>query len=348
VIAEWSTARALSGGDTAAAATRRLQVGATPDGSFRVCGLPLNTAVRLRATADSAETLDASTIRTPSSTYLARADLTLDRAVVLAARGAVFTGIVIADSTRAPIVGAEVALPDLGKSAMSDARGEFRITGIPAGEQRVVVRRLGYGAADTRLKFEGHETVERRVVLGRAVMLEPVTVSDRAIARSLESFEENRRVGLGHFLTRAEIAKYDGMTLRTVLQQIPDVRMVNGRTESAWVTSRRAPAALCPTPPPRDPTRPLRPGCLENHGYYVPFTYEAAQGMVPACYALVYVDGALMNGVREPVEPFDVSTIAPERIEAIEFYAGAAQTPLKYSRMGSNCGVLVIWTRRAR
>ena len=350
VIAEWGVAPERHSDTTAAVTTRRLEVGTTSDGSFRLCGLPLNTTVSLRAIADSAETADVSSIRIPSSRYLARVELTLDRPGELAARGAVFTGIVIADSTRAPIIGAEVALPDIGKSVVTDARGAFRITGIPAGEKRIVVRRLGYGAADTHLKFEGRKTVERRIVLGRAVLLEPVTVSERAIARSMESFEDNRRVGLGHFMTRAEIAKYDGMTLRTVLQQFTDVRMVNGRTESAWVTSRRAPAALCGTPPPRAPGGILRTdqACLENHGYYVPFTYEAAQGMVPACYAQVYVDGTLMNGVREPTEPFDVSTIAPERIEAIEFYAGAAQTPPKYSRMGSNCGVLVIWTRRAR
>jgi hypothetical protein len=53
-----------------------------------------------------------------------------------------------------------------------------------------------------------------------------------------------------------------------------------------------------------------------------------------------------MNGAIEPTEPFDISMIAPEQVEAVEFYAGPAQTPLKYSRMGSNCGVLVIWTRR--
>jgi hypothetical protein len=54
-----------------------------------------------------------------------------------------------------------------------------------------------------------------------------------------------------------------------------------------------------------------------------------------------------MNGSREPTQPFDLNTITPESIEAIEYYAGAAQTPVKYSRLGSNCGVLVIWTRRS-
>jgi hypothetical protein len=43
---------------------------------------------------------------------------------------------------------------------------------------------------------------------------------------------------------------------------------------------------------------------------------------------------------------FDVNSIAPDRIEAIEFYSSPAQTPAKYSGLGSVCGVLVIYTRR--
>ena len=87
--------------------------------------------------------------------------------------------------------------------------------------------------------------------------------------------------------------------------------------------------------------------CLKNHGFYVPDRAEANQGMPIACYALVYVDDVLMNGATEPTEPFDISSISPEQVEAVEFYSGPAQTPLKYSRMGSNCGVLAIWRRRS-
>ena len=139
-------------------------------------------------------------------------------------------------------------------------------------------------------------------------------------------------------MTRAELSKYDGMKLTGLLAQIPGIAVVSGRTSGAWVTSQRAPAALCPPQQAK--------GCLESHGYYVPDGVEARQGIVPACYSLVYVDHMLMNGAREPTEPFDVSTIPPERVEAVEYYAGAAQTPLEYSRSGSSCGVLVIWTRR--
>jgi hypothetical protein len=64
------------------------------------------------------------------------------------------------------------------------------------------------------------------------------------------------------------------------------------------------------------------------------------------CWAQVYLDGVLQNGMKEPTEPFDLKQIPVDRVEAIEFYAGGGETPLQYSRLGSQCGVLVIWTRR--
>ena len=114
--------------------------------------------------------------------------------------------------------------------------------------------------------------------------------------------------------------------------------MRRGRAEQAWVSSRHVRPPLCP---------PTSVECFRNHGFYVPDAADATEGMPIACYALVYINDVLMNGATEPTEPFDISQIAPDQVEGVEFYAGPAQTPLKYSRMGSNCGVLVIWRRRS-
>ncbi|MEW5918356.1 MAG: hypothetical protein AB1762_18280, partial [Gemmatimonadota bacterium] len=42
---------------------------------------------------------------------------------------------------------------------------------------------------------------------------------------------------------------------------------------------------------------------------------------------------------------FDVNSINPTHVAAIEFYAGAAQMPAQYNRTGSACGALLIWTK---
>jgi hypothetical protein len=326
---------------------RRSEVHGAPDGGFRFCGVPVNTTLSLRATADSAESDEPTVLRIPPDSRLVRVELTLDRAAELSSRSATFIGVVVSDSTREPIAGVEVALPDVAKSVNTDSHGAFRIAGIPAGDHQVLVRKIGYGAADTRVSFSGHETVERRVVLGRAVTLETVTVSEKMVERVMRDFEENRHVGLGHFMTRVELSKYDGMKLGGVVQQLPGVDFIHGRTGSEWVTSRRGPAPICPPGSPGEPDHLTLTGqCLQAHGYYIPDGAEIRQGIVMACYALVFIDGVLMNGAREPTEPFDVNTIAPEQVEAIEFYAGPSETPLRYSRMGSNCGVLALWRRR--
>ena len=38
--------------------------------------------------------------------------------------------------------------------------------------------------------------------------------------------------------------------------------------------------------------------------------------------------------------------LSPDQVEAIEYYSGPASTPMRYSRQNSNCGVIVIHTRR--
>lgn len=332
VVAEWRD------DSTDAARTQRIGSSTAPDGSFRLCGLPANTPISVHASTDSAESAAPVVVRVSSAVRLTRTDLPLERTRELAARGATFAGIVISDSTHLPIVAAEIAFPELGKTVLADSEGRFRVLGIPAGNQHLVVRRLGYGAAEATVPFAAHEIVERRIVLGQAISLSAVVVSEREVDRTMPGFEENRRVGLGSFLTRQDLEKFAGMRLATALQQTRGFGMVDGRGHQ-WPTSRRAPLPLCGN---ADYEK-----CMNSQGFYIPSPQEIAQGMRTACYAQVYIDGVLMNGGHEPTDPFDIGTLAPEQVEAIEYYASPAETPLKYSRMASTCGVLVIWRRRS-
>ena len=332
IVAEWQSTSSTD----SAAVVRQAKVQGGTDGLFRLCGVPANTAVKLRAVAEGAETADETTVKLQGGTRLARAELTLERLEALAMRGSVFIGVVVADSTHTPIPLAEVALPELNKSETTNSRGEFRISGIPAGEHRVSVRRIGYGAADTRLAFNGMETVERRVVLGRAITLEAVKVTATAYDKMRQSFDDNKRIGLGRFMTRDEIQKYDGMELATVLSTIPSTGIAYGRGHN-WLSSRLRP---------RDPLCNIPTNCgRAAYGFHVPDAFEAGQGMIIECWSLVFLDGVLQNGMRDPTEPFDLKQVPTDRVDKIEFYATSAETPLQYARKGSQCGVLVIWTR---
>jgi hypothetical protein len=173
------------------------------------------------------------------------------------------------------------------------------------------------------------------------VTLASVDVNAERLSPLLTEFEENRKLGLGHFLDRAEIAKLEGSHLSTLLEQVPGARFVHANGgNSAWL---------------------LTTIVFSNNPYY-PEKYELMKGLRIACYAQVFLDGTLMNRPvlmdpdinekaprgKRATPPFAVNSIPPTMIEAVEFYASPAQTPARYAGYGSECGVLVIHTRRAK
>jgi hypothetical protein len=284
ITAEWQ--RGTSDSSTA---IRQAKVQGAADGMFRLCGVPTNVAVKIRAVADGAETADDFTVTLQGGTRLTRTELTLERLEALASRGSVFIGVVVADSTHAPIALAEVALPELNKSETTNARGEFRITGIPAGEHRVSVRRIGFGAADTRLTFNGRETVERRVVLGTRDHARGSSGHGDGVRQTASELRRQhaRRVGALHDARSDREVRWEWSSR-------PCCRLCRrraSRTETGTAGSRAAVALMppCPGNPPSD-------GCLQQHGFYIPSYFERMQGMPKECWAHVWVDGVLQNG----------------------------------------------------
>ncbi len=335
VVAEWADLTLRAEGNAVATdrAKRYLETRTDAHGGFRLCGVPINAPLTITAEVDTAAATPVQ-LRIPADGRFARTELMLERRE---GRAATFTGTVVADSTNQPIQGAEVFLPELSKSTLTNDRGAFRLTDIPAGTHRVQVRRVGFGPADTPIEFGAGRTVERRIVLGRAVTLDSVIVEAAHRNVLLEDFEANRKLGLGHFLTRNEISKLEGGQLSGLLEGLPGLRLLRGIGSKAYILS------------------PVAPGSHGGTGVYAPEDFEKRDGVKMACYAQVWLDGMLMNrqvaqGPRgeRVTPPFDVNTVPPTQIEAVEWYATPAQTPQKYGGFGSACGVLVIHTRRVK
>jgi len=323
VVAEWNTTSLRAGRDIAVQRQNHWFEARTDSrGEFRMCGVPVNTPLVVRAETDSAGG-EPVPVRIPPSGRFARAELVLDRAAV---RVAVFSGAVLTDSSARPIAGAEVTLPELSKGVLTNEEGGFRMTQVPPGRHRVQVRRLGFGPLDTTITFAASQTVERRIYLRRVVTLDSVSVvAERVVIRS---FEEHRNIGLGHFFTREELAKQEGRKLSEILEQTSGVRVAQGQGNHAWIATSRGQRSL-------SPTDSLDPSDIRT-------------GANPyLCYAQVYVDRQIVYRHR-PGEPlFDINSISPDQIEAIEYYASPAQTPAEYTALGSQCGVVVIHTRRS-
>jgi outer membrane receptor for ferrienterochelin and colicin len=189
----------------------------------------------------------------------------------------------------------------------------------------VVVRRIGYGPLTVQIAIAARQTLERRIVLHKAVTLDSVVVT---AAGGIPAFEEHRKAGVGHFLTRADLEKHAGRLLSDVLAQIPGVGVVRGSGRSAWVIARR--------------------GARSLQGSNRLDSADSAMGAQSgACYSRVFLDNAsVYRGDRDGESLFDINSVSPDQIEAIEFYTGPAQIPLRYSNVSTVCGVLVLHTRR--
>jgi hypothetical protein len=339
VAAEWPQPYMKISGAVVERGTRPRWIETSTDarGRFRLCGVPVNVAVTLRAESDSAGVTDTLTI--PPGGRLARTSLVLDWE---APRGGVFAGFVVTDSNMLPIMGAEIAMPELDRRVQSNERGAFRLTDVPAGTHRVLVRRPGYGPMETQIAFASGETQQRRVVLS------PGASGDEGVAERLliPSFEENRAGGVGFFMTRTELDRQRERRLSDVLSRVPGVSISRGRANAGWIVKRQPPpaprrAADCP---PDERCEPPRNEA--GSGVYCPDDTESRQGVECGCYAQVYMNNSLLSR-GNPTPPFDINAIASEQVEALEYYRSAAETPLKYRTLDTACGVLIVWTRRS-
>ncbi len=312
VTAEW--------GDTRSPRTRA-SVTADGAGSFRFCSIPRDVEVSLRAALAN----DVSSMRTasiPSDRLMVTVELPLTETRVKTAK---LTGRVVTDSTQRPLEGAEVALTDISMTSRTDARGAFSLGEIPAGDHRLFVRRVGYSQLDTTMTFGEGATLNHTIRLDRVVALDSVKV---VADRRMNTFDENRNRGLGHFLDRAEMAKKEGQSFASVLAEIPGALIAGGSGGYNWLISKRG------------------GNTMSGAGLTGGDNNDRVHGSHMACHPRVYIDQMqIFTGrVGEPL--FNLNSISPDRIEAMEFYAGVAQVPAMYAGTNDACGVLVIWLRR--
>jgi hypothetical protein len=237
-------------------------------------------------------------------------------------------GTVLADSSNRPLAGAEVSIPRLGKSTVADSLGGFLLGGIEVGQEIVMVRRIGFTAVTTQLRFAAGDTLEVDILMLASVQRLPeVRVKGKSRPAKLADFDRRRAEGFGHFISEDQLANQQNRLLSEVVNTIPGQQIYRSNTSTAaWVASSRGAQSLAGT-----------------------FSLDASDVSRGApnnqCYAAVFLDGTPVFTGRRGELLFDINSVPTAEISGIEYYAGSASMPSEFNVGGNTCGALVIWTK---
>ena len=181
---------------------------------------------------------------------------------------------------------------------------------LAPGMRLVHVRRVGYTAVGRMVKLVDGENPFTDLILDRvALELDPVLTNAHGRSHDLEmvEFEEHRKIGLGHFKTRADLEKLSGHPMHEVFAQIPGIRVRIGKKNELLIETAHGPTSIGQT-----------------------------------CSLMIYLDKMLLSRNEVP----NLNLFSPDQLEGVEVFANAAQAPVEYAGLGSQCGVVVLHTRR--
>jgi hypothetical protein len=145
----------------------------------------------------------------------------------------------------------------------------------------------------------------------------------------LREFEENRKVGLGQFVTRQQLAMQTGGFMTPIFDQLRGVSIIRSARVSshAWVANTLIPTTDCTALEDRMEGEQISPVRDANCNY---------------CFPTVFLDNSRLTPLGVAA---NIGRFSPDQIEAMQVYLGAAETPAKYSDIRSGCGVIVLISR---
>jgi carboxypeptidase-like protein len=230
-------------------------------------------------------------------------------------------GTVRDDSTNRPLAGVEVVVERSKRLAVTDNAGRYVLMGLPTGTRVALFRFVGYRPVRLRVELSKTDTLraDARMVREALQRLEPVVVTGQPAApRGLgsEAFEERRRLGFGIFIDSAELRRSEGIHLPDLLRRhnVEILRMQDPRVPSPRMI-------------------------------YVAVSKGQGRGLPgERCLLQVILDGAVMANTE--IGPLDLSTFDIAGLGAVEVYRSAAGTPVEFAGAGSDCGSLIMWSRK--
>ena len=308
VTTTWKTNLSLigtRGGAYAAYSVRTLEAHTDGSGRWRMCGLPVNTALLVRVVTDSGSDLQNARLNEHA---LASVNLVLHRAHMNAGGLDISTPpvaralveIVVQDDRGAPLPETALELEARGepmRTLVTGRTGRALAPDVALGKVIVRARRIGFTPGEIAINVES-ATVTIPIVMGIASTPTLDTmrvVGAKNVAGRLDEFENRRRLHQATVsITREEIEKRNPVESWQMLRGIAGVTVAN-RDYKVVATSRRAMISRFDNEP---------------------------------CFLLVMVDGVMMNKVGTE-SGFNLQQLPPpDEIHGIEVFAGPAHAAL--------------------
>ena len=288
-------------------------VASASDGSYAVCGVPGDAVLTVHARADQRSSGHLA-VYVPAQ-RLVRQDVFIalgadSTATSVAMHSASLEG-VVTDTGGHPLAGADLQLTGMPVAARTDEQGRFRLSSLPAGSWDVEIHRLGFLPFQAAVVLHPHRTTTASFALSTPThVLDTVRVrSQRPNAFALQ--QKSREYPGATFFDSAAIDSLHASKVTDILRGARGVQLV--------VPDSGGP-----------PLVQMARSRFSDLGH---------AGLCPVEY---YVDGVPFDMQNSPDAYFQ-----PGDIVAIEVYDGAANVPPEYKAGSSQCGVIVIWTKRA-
>jgi hypothetical protein len=154
----------------------------------------------------------------------------------------------VSDSLGYAIANVEVTALKVGRIAHTDSLGAFSINGLPTGTNELQFRRLAYEPVVLSMQVPPDDTAQIDVTLGIvAQRLTGVVVQANAMrVEELVQFENRRRHGMGHFITRADIEHKNPIMLSDMVRSIPGAILLPGDNGRPVLRFSRSARNNCP------------------------------------------------------------------------------------------------------
>ena len=231
---------------------RSASVTTDADGWYRACGIPTGMWVSmqlqyeqrvgpvLRAEIDDSLGI---AIRHLSLSPSATRDVD-DSAATTPLTGTATLSGVVRGAGGLPVASAQVRVRGTASTAVTNAEGSYRLTGLPSGTHELDVRRIGYGVVDAPVDLRSGATTTRDIRLERVVSLDSVRVV--AMHSRYPEFSEHRKFSLGgRFIGPEQMQRRHDARTSDIIRSIGGFRVENRGGRAMVVAARGASARRC-------------------------------------------------------------------------------------------------------